>query len=297
MTIQTTFLTGHTVGGTIEISGVGLHTGTHTKIKIAAATSSEGRYFVRTDLPEKPCIPAFVEFVRSSTLSVELAKGDASVRTVEHLLAACVAMGVDSVRIEVDGPELPLLDGSAQLWVEAISGVGVIGVSGSLKGEYSALDLSSRDESVCKLSSPLFVQEGDAFVAALPSEVIRFSYGIEFESAAIGKQWHSWTPATESFSAEIAPARTFTLARYVEQMRLAGLIKGGSLDCALVCDDTGWLNPPLRFANEPVRHKILDLVGDLSLLGKIPCAHYVAYKASHKLHVQLARLVAANSGN
>lgn len=287
MTIKTISLTGHTVGGTIEISGVGLHTGTHTKIKIAAATSSEGRYFVRTDLPNKPCIPALVEFVRSSTLSVELAKGDASVRTVEHLLAACVAMGVDNVRIEVDGPELPLLDGSAQFWVEAISGVGVIAVSGSLKSEVF---------SESKLLSPLFVQEGDAFVAALPSEETRFSYGIEFESAAIGKQWHTWTPATESFSAEIAPARTFTLARYVEQMRQAGLIKGGSLDCALVCDDTDWLNPPLRFPNEPVRHKILDLVGDLSLLGKIPCAHYVAYKASHKLHVQLARLLAGNPG-
>ena len=295
MTIETTSLTCHTVGGTIEISGVGLHTGTHTQIKILPA-KAEGRYFVRTDLPEKPCIPALVEFVRSSTLSVELAKGDASVRTVEHLLAACVAMGVDSVRIEVDGPELPLLDGSAQFWVEAISGVGVT-VSGSLKDESSALDLGARDKSICKLTSPLFVQEGDAFVAALPSEVIRFSYGIEFESAAIGKQWHSWMPTTESFSAEIAPARTFTLARYVEQMRLAGLIKGGSLDCALVCDDTGWLNPPLRFPNEPVRHKILDLVGDLSLLGKIPCAHYVAYKASHKLHIQLARLLAASAGH
>ncbi|MCT7948448.1 UDP-3-O-acyl-N-acetylglucosamine deacetylase [Ancylothrix sp. C2] len=296
-TIETSSVTSYTVGSAIEISGVGLHTGTLTRLKILPS-AGEGRYFVRTDLPGKPSIPALVEFVRSSTLSVELAKGDASVRTVEHLLAACVALGVESVRIEVDGPELPLLDGSAQPWVMAIASAGVVPVSGSGAEQSSILALGEmglgKGDSVRRPLSPLFVQEGDAFVTALPAQVTRFTYGIEFESAAIGKQWHSWTPAIESFSDEIAPARTFTLARYVEQMRQAGLIKGGNLESALVCDETDWLNPPLRFANEPVRHKILDLVGDLSLLGKIPCAHYVAYKASHKLHVQLARLLAAN---
>ncbi|HEY9810693.1 MAG TPA: UDP-3-O-acyl-N-acetylglucosamine deacetylase [Halomicronema sp.] len=292
-TIETSSLACHTVARAIEISGVGLHTGSLTTIKILPSPLF-GRYFVRTDLPGTPSIPALVDFVRQTTLSTELAQGDASVRTVEHLLASLAFMGIDSVRIEVDGPELPLLDGSAQPWVEAISKAGVVPVSRSDRGEI-ALGRSDQNP-VYQLSSPLFVQEGDAFVTAIPASFTRFTYGIEFESAAIGSQWHSWTPTTESFATEIAPARTFTLARYVEQMRQAGLIKGGSLDCALVCDENQWLNPPLRFANEPVRHKILDLVGDLSLLSKIPCAHYVAYKASHKLHVQLAKLLAASCG-
>lgn len=296
-TIETSSVTCHTVGSAIEISGVGLHTGSLTTIKILPSALF-GRYFVRTDLPGTPYIPALVDFVRQTTLSTELAQGDASVRTVEHLLASLAVMGIDSVRIEVDGPELPLLDGSAQPWVEAICRAGVVPVSGSDRGEnFGEIALGRNDQnSVKQLSSPLFVQEGDAFVTAVPASFTRFTYGIEFESAAIGSQWHSWTPTSESFATEIAPARTFTLARYVEQMRQAGLIKGGSLDCALVCDENQWLNPPLRFANEPVRHKILDLVGDLSLLLKIPCAHYVAYKASHKLHVQLAKLLAASCG-
>jgi UDP-3-O-[3-hydroxymyristoyl] N-acetylglucosamine deacetylase len=135
------------------------------------------------------------------------------------------------------------------------------------------------------------VRHGDAFAAALPSAETRFSYGIDFEEQAIGNQWYSWSPEAESFATAIAPARTFGLARQVDQLRQAGLIKGGTLENALVCDRSGWLNPPLRFANEPVRHKILDLVGDLSLLGTWPKAHYLAYKASHNLHVQLAQVL------
>ncbi|HLO49118.1 MAG TPA: UDP-3-O-acyl-N-acetylglucosamine deacetylase, partial [Kamptonema sp.] len=143
------------------------------------------------------------------------------------------------------------------------------------------------------LSNPIWVHQGDAFAAALPAPSTRFSYGIDFDTPAIGNQWYSWSPEVESFEDAIAPARTFALAHQIDQLRQAGLIKGGSLDNALVCDATGWLNPPLRFPNEPVRHKILDLVGDLSLLGTLPQAHYLAYKASHNLHVQLAKAISS----
>jgi UDP-3-O-[3-hydroxymyristoyl] N-acetylglucosamine deacetylase len=136
------------------------------------------------------------------------------------------------------------------------------------------------------------VYQGDAFVAALPAPTTRFTYGIDFDLPAIGNQWHSWTPGQESFADAIAPARTFGLAHQIDQLRQAGLIKGGSLENALVCGDQGWLNPPLRFSNEPVRHKLLDLVGDLSLLGNFPVAHFLAYKASHNLHIQLAKELA-----
>lgn len=264
----------------VERSGVGLHTGTLTRVKILPGTPGEGRCFVRVDLPGCPVIPARFDAVHQTTLSTELAIAQASVRTVEHLLAALMAMGIEDARIEVDGPELPLLDGSALSWVEAIAQVGLVPTTPENQPEISPL------------SFPISVYEGDAFVSALPSPELRFSYGIDFPEPAIGNQWHSWSPSQSSFATDIAPARTFGLARQIEQLRAAGLIKGGSLDNALVCGETGWINPPLRFANEPVRHKILDLVGDLSLLGPLPLAHFIAYKASHKLHIQLVRALA-----
>ncbi len=211
-------------------------------------------------------------------------------RTVEHLLAALAGSGVDDARIEIDGSEVPLLDGSAKDWVEAIAQVGVVAAGDSECQEAGEISSS------WVLQEPVWVYQGDAFVAALPAPTIRFTYGIDFEQSAIGNQWYSWTPSQESFAEAIAPARTFGLVHQIEGLRNRGLIKGGSLENALVCDDSGWLNPPLRFSNEPVRHKLLDLVGDLSLLGTFPVAHFLAYKASHNLHIQLARALAQQIG-
>lgn len=260
-------------------SGVGLHSGATTVVRIRPAAAGEGRYFVRVDLPQMPRIPAQVGAVSQTTLSTELACGEASVRTVEHLLAALAGSGVDDACVEIDGAEVPLLDGSARVWVEAIAAVGVI-----------PSETAATEEIV--LSEPVTVCEGDAFVTAVPASETRFTYGIDFPTyPAIGSQWHSWTPSREPFAEAIAPARTFGFADQIEQLRQAGLIKGGSLENALVCDREDWLNPPLRFANEPARHKLLDLVGDLSLLGTLPKAHFLAYKASHNLHVQLIKML------
>ncbi|MCT7985189.1 UDP-3-O-acyl-N-acetylglucosamine deacetylase [Laspinema sp. A4] len=266
--------------GPVKCAGVGLHTGILTQVKILPGVPGEGRCFVRVDLPDRPVIPATVDAVHQTTLSTELAIAETSVRTVEHLLAALMAMGVEDARIEVDGPELPLLDGSALPWVEAIAQVGLVPTTPKNQPE------------IFPLSLPISVYEGDAFVSAIPSPELRFSYGIDFPEPAIGNQWYSWSPSQSSFATEIAPARTFGLARQIEQLQAAGLIKGGTLENALVCGETGWINPPLRFPNEPARHKILDLVGDLSLLGPLPLAHFIAYKASHKLHIQLVRALA-----
>ncbi|MDJ1183908.1 UDP-3-O-acyl-N-acetylglucosamine deacetylase [Roseofilum casamattae] len=259
-------------------SGVGLHSGIATQVSVYPAQPGTGRSFVRVDLPDTPIIPATIAAVKSTTLSTELSANNASARTVEHLLASLMAMGVQDARIEIDGPEVPLLDGSAALWVEAISSSGL-----SATGQ---LPLSQRS-----ITEPVWVYHNDAFVAALPSEHLRFTYGIEFDLEAIGQQWYSWQPESQPFATEVAPARTFGLAHQIEYLRSQGLIKGGSLDNALVCGPEGWLNPPLRFANEPARHKLLDLVGDLSLLGVPPVAHYLAFKASHNLHVQLAQKI------
>jgi len=311
----------YTLDRTFERSGIGLHSGILTTVRVLPAVAGQGRYFVRVDLPGSPVIPARVDAVYETRLSTELrlltnssqsalndetTERQASVRTVEHLLAALAGSGVDDARIEIDGPEVPLLDGSAKSWVEAIAEAGVVtGGNGNLEDTQThrngnTENFSTESPHVIEATSskvvlhkPIWVYQGDAFVAALPAPVTRFTYGIDFDLPAIGKQWYSWTPQQESFAEAIAPARTFGLAHQIEHLRQAGLIKGGSLENALVCDDSGWLNPPLRFSNEPVRHKLLDLVGDLSLLGNFPVAHFLAYKASHNLHIQLAKELVA----
>lgn len=276
-----------TLATTIERAGVGLHSGMTTHVTLRAAEPGQGRYFVRTDLPGQPMVPASLEAVNPTMLSTELRQGEASVRTVEHLLAALVGLGIDNVRIEISGPEVPLLDGSALSWVEALCRAG--------------RRCQSKPRPLARLNQPVSIYRGDAFVAAFPASSLRFTYGIDFDVAAIGNQWFSWSPSSNPFDPEgfanaVAPARTFGLAHQVEQLQANGLIQGGSLDNALVCSKEGWLNPPLRFDNEPARHKMLDLIGDLSLLGTLPLAHVVAYKASHSLHGELAAVLVSALG-
>jgi UDP-3-O-[3-hydroxymyristoyl] N-acetylglucosamine deacetylase len=268
-----------TLASPVERQGVGLHSGAVTTVVLRPAELNQGRYFVRTDLPGRPSVPASLAAVNPTMLSTELCQGEAAVRTVEHLLAALVGLGIDNVCLEISGPEVPLLDGSALGWVEAIAEAGRV--------------TQGVPRAVARLDQPVTVHQGDAFVAAFPAPAPRFTYGIDFELQAIGNQWFSWSPTADpfdpaGFAAAVAPARTFGLAHQIDQLRAAGLIQGGSLDNALVCGDEGWLNPPLRFDNEPARHKMLDLIGDLSLLGSLPAAHIVAYKASHRLHGELA---------
>lgn len=267
-----------TLAAPFERRGIGLHSGAMTTVRVVPEGAGKGRYFVRVDQPVAPAIPARVEAVSQTQLSTELAVGSTAVRTVEHLLAALAGMEVDNARIEIDGPEVPLLDGSAQDWTEAIAQVGL------------AEQAEPRPQPV--LDRPIWIHDGDAFVAALPSPSLRMTYGIDFDVAPIGNQWQSWAPDSEPFERAIAPARTFGLAHQIDALRQQGLIKGGSLDNALVCNNERWLNPPLRFSNEPVRHKLLDLIGDLSLVGAFPQAHILAYKASHRLHVQLSSALA-----
>ena len=268
----------HTLAREFVRSGVGLHSGTTVQVRVLPAPAGRGRYFVRTDRPDRPEIPATLHQVYRTQLSTELAQGEATVRTVEHLLAALTGMGIHNARIEMDGAEVPLLDGSALGWVEAIAEAGA---------KPQGVPLAP-----LPLAEPISVYQGDAFVTAFPAPALRLSYGIDFDLPAIGNQWYSWTPAENSFAEAIAPARTFGLAHQIEALRQNGLIRGGSLENALVCSEEGWLNPPLRFSNEPVRHKLLDLVGDLSLLGRLPLAHILAYKASHQLHTQFAQRLA-----
>ncbi|MCS6960224.1 MAG: UDP-3-O-acyl-N-acetylglucosamine deacetylase [Pseudanabaenaceae cyanobacterium SKYGB_i_bin29] len=278
-----------TIGAAVSLTGVGLHSGKVTTVTLAPAPANTGRYFVING----HTVPARVTEVKGTVLSTEIG----GVRTVEHLLSALWGMGIDNVAIEVEGEEIPIGDGSALPWVELIAQAGIV-----TQAERNPPPVLSR---------PVWVQEGDRFVVALPAPQLQFTYGIDFPTRAIGVQWFTWMPALtssgstssgstssgstsspdrrNSYVTEVAPARTFTMADQVEKLRSQGLIQGGSLENAIVCDQEKWLNPPLRFPDEPCRHKLLDLIGDLSLVPHLPVAHYIAYKASHNLHIQLAR--------
>ena len=203
------------------LSGVGLHSGLVTTVKIMPAQPGAGRYFVRVDQPQQPIIPANLDSVSQTTLSTELAQETTSgsvvkVRTVEHLLAALSASGIQDARIEIDGAEVPLLDGSAKLWADAIA-----------ENICHNQTIENHSPPPLVIQQPVVVQEQDAFVAAMPASETRFTYGIDFPYAVIGNQWHSWTLNREDFATEIAPARTFGFAEEIEQLQKAGLIKGG----------------------------------------------------------------------
>ncbi|NJK34415.1 MAG: UDP-3-O-acyl-N-acetylglucosamine deacetylase [Oscillatoriales cyanobacterium SM2_2_1] len=263
----------HTIARAVHRHGIGLHTGQESKVTLHPAPPHTGRVFRRGEAN----LPATVAVAIPSQLSTLLTHGELTVRTPEHLLSALAGLEIDNVWIDLEGPEIPILDGSALPWVNAILEAGRIN--------------QSIPKTIRPITQPITIWEGDAFVSAIPSPEVRLTYGIEFDSAAIGTQWVSWSPSVDGYIAAIAPARTFTLAKYLEPLRAAGLIQGGSLNNAIVCDDQHWLNPPLRFELEPCRHKLLDLIGDLSLLGALPQGHIVAYKASHTLHSKFAQAV------
>jgi UDP-3-O-[3-hydroxymyristoyl] N-acetylglucosamine deacetylase len=211
--------------------------------------------------------------VRDTRLCTALQLDQRRLATVEHLLAALAGTGVTQAEILVTGEEIPILDGSALPWVEALAEAGLQALP-ELSGGLA-------------LAEPITVSSGASFATALPYEGLRLGAAIEFSEAAIGRQLFSLDLSPGQFVAEIAPARTFGLRSQVDQLRAAGLIQGGCLENALVCDGDQWLNPPLRFAEEPVRHKILDLLGDLALVG-LPRAQVFAYRGSHGLHTSLA---------
>uniref|UniRef100_A0ACD5X1Z1 Uncharacterized protein n=1 Tax=Avena sativa TaxID=4498 RepID=A0ACD5X1Z1_AVESA len=279
-----------TLAAAVSRSGVGLHSGKRATATLIPARAGEGRYFIVEG--EEARVAAEVgnaeaQSVLCTTLRSEC--GVARVRTVEHLLSAMEALGVDNCRIEVSsGDEIPLLDGSAQEWVEVIQGAGLC----------AAEDVGGQklEKMAPKIDEPVYLRKDDCFIAAFPSSQIHITYGIDFPKApAIGCQWFNTFLDADIYSSKIAPARTFCIFEEVEKMRSAGLIKGGSLENARVCSMTdGWLNPPLRFEDEPCRHKILDLIGDFSLLARngsqgFPIAHVVAYKAGHALHTKFLR--------
>jgi UDP-3-O-[3-hydroxymyristoyl] N-acetylglucosamine deacetylase / 3-hydroxyacyl-[acyl-carrier-protein] dehydratase len=271
-----------TVRETYEIAGVGLHTGEPVTVRIHPAPADHGVIFVRSDLPDKPELPVDSDCVDATGRRTALRVGGAEVNTIEHFLAACHALGVHNLRVEIDGPELPGLDGSALPYVEALRAAKPV--------------LLDAERKRFQLLEPLSVGDNgsDASIVALPAEDgLTVSYTLDHaETPHLGSQYLCTQVDASTFTNEIAPARTFCLETEASALRAAGLGKGATYENTLVFGDRGVIENRLRFPDEPVRHKLLDLIGDLFVLGVDLSARIVATKAGHGLNAKLVRRLA-----
>ena len=261
----------------ISCVGIGLHSGNKVQLSLKPAPVDFGIRFRRTDLGGHE-VPANVQHLAGIQLATALSHNAVSVETVEHLLAALVSLRVDNVLIELNSPEVPIMDGSAAPFVYLIQEAGI-------KPQASA-------RKYLKIVRPIALERGDKRIALYPSDQFKVTYSISFDHPLLRHQSRTMRITEQSFSDEIASARTFGFLKEVEWMRQQGLALGGSLDNAIVIGDTGPLNA-LRFDDEFVRHKILDAVGDLALLGAPVLGHVVAHRAGHGLHTMLAKQLLA----
>jgi UDP-3-O-[3-hydroxymyristoyl] N-acetylglucosamine deacetylase len=259
----------------VGCTGIGLHSGRPVRLDLKPAPAEHGIRFLRTDVGVE--IPAHIDHLGRLDHATTLTRDGVSVETVEHLLSALYALGVDDALVEVDGPEIPVMDGSASPFVILIHEAGLRPLKASRR--------------YLKLVRPVEVARGGKWARLSPSDHFRVSYTIGFDHPLLRHQAASMRVGADTYAETIAPARTFGFLREVEMLRRAGLALGGSLENAIVIGETGVLNQKLRFEDEFVRHKILDAIGDLSLLGHPVVGHLEASKAGHSLHAALARAV------
>jgi UDP-3-O-[3-hydroxymyristoyl] N-acetylglucosamine deacetylase len=257
----------------ISCVGIGLHSGNKVQLLLKPAPPDFGIRFKRTDIGDHE-IPATVHHLSSIQLATALARNQVSVETVEHLLAALVSMNVDNVLIELNSPEVPIMDGSASPFVYLIQEAGIKSLPAARK--------------YLKIVRPIAISRGDKRIALYPSDHFKVTYSISFDHPLLRHQSRTVRITEETFIEDVAPARTFTFLKDVEMLRQNGFALGGSLENAVVLGETGVLNNALRFEDEFVRHKILDAVGDLALVGYPVIGHLVAHRAGHALHTEFA---------
>lgn len=258
-----------TIANAVAIEGHGLHSGIYTTLELRPADSGDGIVFLRKDLGNLE-----IAVRQDSTTALDHATSvgmdDVSVGTIEHLLSAMQASGLTDACLVIDGPEVPIIDGSALPFVHLIEAAGLRELDSVV--------------SPIRLERPIVVESGDRFIRIDPAAELSISYTIAFDHPAIGVQSLDWVADPVSFATEIAPARTFGFLAEVEKLRAVGLARGGSVDNCIVLDDQSVTNGPLRFRDEFVRHKIVDLLGDLVLLERPVIGRITAYKAGHALH-------------
>lgn len=272
----------NTVKSSSSINGIALHTGARASLKILPAPENTGIVFRRIDMPRAPEVRAIVENVvdvRRATTIASRTSG-AFVVLVEHIMAALHASRVDNAIVEMDGPEPPIADGSARPYFDMIQNAGI--QAQNAPAEY------------WHASAPIVFEDGSAFLALLPADDLKISFTIEFGATPLDTQFFSTVVTPETFGKELSLARTFVIYRELQQVIAAGLAKGGSLDSAIILHDGAIVSKEgMRYSNELVRHKIMDMVGDLFLVGKRVNAHIVSVKSGHPSHVRLAQTMRA----
>ena len=266
-----------TIKNKVALSGIGLHSGKSVQLKLIPSASGE-IIFKRSDLgnAEFRLDPAKI-MVKNCIL---LVTDDGRIQTLEHLLAVLWVYGIDSLMIELDQEEIPAMDGSALPFVQAVRQAGVEDLPG--------------DKKILKIAKPFLIKEKDTSITGVPDAELKLTYHIEFPHPVIKKQGFSVIVTPENFEAEIAPARTFGFLDDVPDLQKKGLALGGSFENAVVLDKDRVISGPLRSPDEFVRHKILDLLGDLSLLGNPVKGHFIAKKAGHDLHLKAVRFLLSN---
>jgi UDP-3-O-[3-hydroxymyristoyl] N-acetylglucosamine deacetylase len=271
MKIQTTLRTN------VSIEGIGLHTGKMVRVEFRPAGEDHGIVFHRSDAAG-PAIPASPVSTRGFDHATTLGAGGLEVSTVEHVLSAAYGLGLDNMDVDVDGPELPILDGSALPFARLFLAAGI--------------ERQQRPIAPHVVARAVEIVSGDRAISAEPGRGLTIQYEIEFPHRAIGRQEFVFELSPDTYASRIAPARTFGLMSDIEQLRSRGLARGGSLSNAIVLDEENILSGPLRFPDEFVRHKILDLIGDLALLGRPIEGRIRARRAGHALHAAIVRKLA-----
>lgn len=267
-----------TLQRTVSASGIGLFSGEKVSIQLCPSEANTGIIFQRVDLPHLPLLPARSEYVQGTPRCTIIGNGKEIVQTIEHLLAAVRAYGIDNILIKISGSEVPIFDGSSSAFVTMIEDAGIC-------------ELDATQEIVA-LQTPLFWSQGDVHLIALPSDEYRISYTLHYPHCkAIGTQFYTFALNEERFKNEIASCRTFSIYEEIAPMIEKGLVKGGSLDNSVIIKDDAVVNAGgLRHKEEPVRHKVLDLIGDLSLVPPI-LAHVVAIRSGHTSNNAFAKLL------
>ncbi|TLY23399.1 MAG: UDP-3-O-acyl-N-acetylglucosamine deacetylase [Nitrospirae bacterium] len=273
-----------TIRQPVTCTGVGLHSGCQVSLTLTPAPADTGIVFIRTDLRARPRVPAVIANVRPTLLSTTIGVDGVQVQTIEHLLAAASGLGIDNLYVEVDAPELPAMDGSATPFVSLLQEAGI-----AAQGRY---------RTYVKIVRSIEVTEGDKEISIHPASTASVTYAIDYDHPLIRSQAYTYDGSSDSFIRDIAPARTFGFLREVEELWEAGLGLGGSLHNTLILSDEGLLNEGgLRYRDEFVRHKVLDLVGDMTLLGMPVVGEILAVRSGHALHARLVSRILESRDN
>lgn len=270
-----------TIGGFISIGGIGLHSGKKAKITLRPAPENSGYIFVNVQEIFPSEIVASFDKVLDTTLATTIGENSVYFRTVEHLISALRGMDVDNVIVEVEGDEVPIMDGSSAPFVYLIKKVGIVE--------------QRRYRKFISVKNPVRFSDGEKYIEILPSSELKIDFTIDFPHPLIGMQSFSFIATPENFEKDIAKARTFGFLKEVEYLKSNGFALGGSLENAVVISDEGILNKDgLRYKDEFVRHKILDLIGDIALLGYPVIGHIRAFKSGHALNNRLCKELFVN---